>query len=93
MLLKRCYVIISEVKKSVKKRELEQKYQVKDFENEPLMEDIDINQYVDTSSVDTESEYNSSEISKNDLYSNIQAMDTSASDVADYGWLQPFSSK
>lgn len=45
-LLRRCYVIISEVKKSVKKRELEQKYMAKDFDNDLLMEDIDINQFV-----------------------------------------------
>lgn len=45
-LLKRCYVIINEVKKSVKKRELEQKYMAKDFDNDLLMEDIDINQFV-----------------------------------------------
>lgn len=31
VLLRRCYVIISEVKKAVKKRELDKKYQVKDF--------------------------------------------------------------
>ena len=36
-MLKRCYLIISEVKKAVRKRELEQKYQVEDFENEYLL--------------------------------------------------------
>lgn len=49
-LLKRCYVIINEVKKSVKKRELEQKYMAKDFDNDLLMEDIDINQYINENS-------------------------------------------
>lgn len=89
VLLRRCYVIISEVKKAVKKRELDKKYQVKDFEND-LLEEIDINQYADTtSSVDNESEYNSSEISKSDLYSNIQTVDTGAPDLIDYSWLKP----
>jgi hypothetical protein len=31
VLLRRCYVIIIEVKKAVKKRDLDKKYQVKDF--------------------------------------------------------------
>ena len=57
------------------------------------MEEIDINQYADSaSSVDTESEYNSSEISKSDLYSNINTADTAVGDVIDYGWLKPISS-
>ena len=44
------------MKKAVKKRELDKKYQVKDFEND-LLEEIDINQYMgdNASSVDTES--------------------------------------
>ena len=37
-LLKKSYVIISEVKKSVKKRDLDMKYQAKDFDNDFLME-------------------------------------------------------
>jgi hypothetical protein len=55
-LLRRCYVIINELKKSVKKRELDQKYMAKDFDNDLLMEDIDINQFIsETSSVETDS--------------------------------------
>jgi hypothetical protein len=39
-------LIISEVKKSVKKRELDQKYFAKDFENDyNTMEEIDITQF------------------------------------------------
>jgi hypothetical protein len=34
----------------VKKRDLDKKYQVKDFENDLLMEDIDINTYADSAS-------------------------------------------
>lgn len=37
-LLKKSYVIISEVKKSVKKHDLDMKYQVKDFDNDFLLE-------------------------------------------------------
>lgn len=89
VLLRRCYVIIIEVKKAVKKRDLDKKYQVKDFQND-IMQEIDINQYADNaSSVDTESEYNSSEISKSDLYSNLQTVDTGAGDLIDYSWLKP----
>ena len=36
-LLKKSYVIISEVKKSVKKRDLDMKYQAKDFDNDFLL--------------------------------------------------------
>jgi hypothetical protein len=37
-LLKKSYVIINEVKKSVKKRDLDMKYQVKDFDSDFLMD-------------------------------------------------------
>jgi hypothetical protein len=74
-LLKKSYVIISEVKKSVKKRDLDMKYQAKDFDNDFLMEEIDINSIADSNSIDlSASEYdttlNSSEIGSNDIYSN-----------------------
>lgn len=36
-LFKRCYLIISEVKKAVKKRELDQKYFAKDFDTDLMM--------------------------------------------------------
>ncbi len=36
-LLKKSYVIISEVKKSVKKRDLDMKYMAKDFDNDFLL--------------------------------------------------------
>ena len=50
-LLKRCYLIISEVKKSVKKRELDQKYLAKDIDNDYIMmEEIDINQFGESGS-------------------------------------------
>jgi hypothetical protein len=51
-LLKKSYVIINEVKKSVKKRDLDMKYQAKDFDNDFLMEEIDINSIADSSSID-----------------------------------------
>lgn len=59
-LLKKSYLIINEVKKSVKKRDLDMKYQIKDFDNEFLMEDIDINNLNENSSMDnSESDRNS----------------------------------
>lgn len=43
------------MKKSVKKRDLDQKYQIKDFDSDFLMEEIDINSIADSSSVDLSS--------------------------------------
>lgn len=55
-LLKRCYVVINELKRSVKKRELDQKYVVGDFENDLIMDEIDINSFMnENSSVETDS--------------------------------------
>jgi hypothetical protein len=54
-LLKKSFVIISEVKKSVKKRDLDMKYQAKDFDNDFLLEEIDINSIADSSSIDLSS--------------------------------------
>ena len=39
------------MKKSIKKRELENKFEMKDFESDFLMEDIDINSLADSSSL------------------------------------------
>lgn len=58
--LKKIYIILIELKKSIKKRELEMKYEAKDFDNDFLMGEIDISSIGDSSSLsevtDTDSE-------------------------------------
>lgn len=62
--LKQIYIILIELKKAIKRRELEMKYEAKDFENDFMMEEIDINSINDSSSVseltDNENDINKS---------------------------------
>ena len=70
------------------------KYQAKDFDNDFLMEEIDINSIADSSSIDLSSQYdhtlNGSEVSKGDLYSNYNE-DMQSGDLINYEWLQPYN--
>lgn len=67
----------------------------KDFDNDLLMEEIDINQYMSetSSTIQNDSQMSNSEISRSDLYSNIQNVDNCPPDELDYVWLQPYSGK
>lgn len=42
---------------------------------------------------ENDSECTGSEISRSELYSNYQTLDTTNPDITDYGWLQPYNEK
>lgn len=46
--LKRSYILVIELKKSIKRRELDMKYMVKDFEKDLLMDEIDFSDMNDS---------------------------------------------